>query len=147
MHATANRHGVTLTNALVASVVSGCLAGLAVVALYAGIAPASSGLGAAAITGDACRACGVIEQVRRIENPRPSGNASTVVSSRDEAIVMLLVALGGATLAPPPSALYEVNVRMADGSLRTILGQRPPRWQTGDPVKVVKGALEARTIR
>ena len=147
MHATANRHGLTLPSALAASVVSGCIAGLAVAALYAGMAPAPAGLSAAAITGNACRACGVVEEVRRVENPQPGKNVSTVVASRDEGIVMLLVALGGVTLAPPPAALYEVSVRMADGSLRTILGQRPPRWQTGDPVKVVKGEIEARTTR
>ena len=147
MHATANGHDTTLPSSLAASIVSGCLVGLAVAGLYAGVVPAPSGLGAAPNTSEMCRACGVVEQVRRIEAPRPQDTASTVVSSRDEAIVMLLVALGGATLAPPPPTLYEVSVRMADGSLRAIRGFHAPRWRAGDPVKVVKGELEARAIR
>jgi len=146
MHATANRHDTTLPSA-VASILSGCLVGLAVVALYTGIAPAPSGLGAAPGAAGACRACGVVEEIRKIENPRPRDDASTVVGSRDEAIVMLLVALGGATLQPPPASLYEVSVRMADGSLRAIRDYQAPRWQPGDLVKVVKGELEARTTR
>jgi hypothetical protein len=147
MHATANRHDTTLPSGVVASVLSGCLVGLAVAGLYAGIAPAPSGLGAAPNTAETCRACGVVEEVRRIEAPRPHDAASTVVSSRDEAIVMLLVALGGATLAPPPSTLYEVSVRMADGSTRAIRALHAPRWRAGDPVKVVRGELEARATR
>jgi len=146
MHATANRHDTTLPGAL-ASILSGCLVGLAVAALYSGIAPAPWGLGAAPGAASACRACGVVEQIRKIDNPRPRDDASTVIGSRDESIVMLLVALGGATLQSPPASLYEVSVRMADGSLRAIRGYHPPRWQPGDLVKVVKGELEARTTR
>jgi hypothetical protein len=147
MHATANRHDTTLPSTLASSILSGCLVGLAVAALYTGIAPGPSGLGVTSGAGSACRPCGIVEQVRKIENPRPRDDASTVVGSRDETILMLLVALGGATLQPPPASLYEVSVRMADGSLRAIRGYRAPRWQPGDPVKVVKGELEARTIR
>lgn len=147
MHATVNRPHTTLPGTLASSILSGCLVGLAVAALYTGIAPAPSGLGAAPGAGSACRACGVVEQIRKIEYPRPRDDASTVVASRDESIVMLLVALGGATLAPPPASLYEVSVRMADGSLRAIRGYHAPRWQPGDLVKVVKGELEARTTR
>jgi hypothetical protein len=148
MHATANRPHTTLPSTLASSILSGCLVGIAVAALYTGIAPApSSGFGAVPGAGSACRACGVVEQIRKIENPRPRDDASTVVGSRDESIVMLLVALGGATLAPPPASLYEVSVRMADGTLRAIRGDHAPRWQPGDLVKVVKGELEARTTR
>jgi hypothetical protein len=147
MHATANGPDTTLPPGIVASILSGCLVGLAVAGLYAGVAPAPSGPGAAPNTAETCRACGVVEEVRRIEAPRPHDAASTVVSSRDEAIVMLLVALGGATLAPPPSTLYEVSVRMADGSMRAIRALHAPHWRAGDPVKVVKGELEARATR
>jgi outer membrane lipoprotein SlyB len=38
---------------------------------------------------------------------------------------------------------YEIKVRLDDGSARTFHQQNPPRWNTGDRVKIVKGALRS----
>jgi hypothetical protein len=57
-------------------------------------------------------------------------------------IVMLLSALRGTPVASRRKKIYEVSVRMDDGSIRAVRGSRLPDWKLGDRVKVVKGRVE-----
>jgi hypothetical protein len=142
MDASGHVPAATLPVALGVSLVSACLAGLGVVLLYGDFAPHPAQPVAAAA--QVCGYCGVVESIRRVRTPEPRFEASTITVSRDAGILMLIGALGGTRITPPPSMFYEVSVRMADGSVRAMRESRVPRWRIGDRVKVVKGRIAAR---
>lgn len=91
---------------------------------------------------DGCGYCGVVEQVREIKSSAPRYGISTVSGGRDEMIVMLLSALSGAPAKPDQRKMYEVSVRMDNGSIRAVREGRAPDWKLGDRVKFVKGRVE-----
>jgi len=96
----------------------------------------------AAISEGRCDYCGVVEKVREISNTGPRYAASTIAGGRDQVIVMLLGALAGTRAATVSARIYEVSVRMDDGSIRAVRDAGMPQWKTGDRVKVVKGRVE-----
>jgi hypothetical protein len=124
-------------------VLMGCLAGSGTVTGWSTFPPAEmQGHTATVPTVDGCRYCGVVEQVREIKSGTPRYGVSTVSGGRDEMIVLLLSALSGAPAASGQQKIYEVSVRMDNGSIRAIRGSRLPDWKLGDRVKVVKGQVE-----
>ncbi len=92
-------------------------------------------------TGLACNACGVIEEVRTLEAAVPRHEVSTVAGGGTEGIAVILGALGG-KLRPGPGEIYQVEVRMRDGSVRAFRSAAPSAWKPGDRVKVIMGKIE-----
>lgn len=127
---------------LAAVVFSGLLAGLGAVTGWSQFPPEGSLPAATARVADGCRYCGVVEQVREIKSRATSYGGSTVSGGRDEMIVMLLSALSGTPDTSGQKKIYEVSVRMDNGSTRAVRGSRVPDWKLGDRVKVVKGRVE-----
>jgi hypothetical protein len=107
----------------------------------------------------ACNICGVVEQVRVLENPGPGTESGTVegglagpaagyqmASRRGEGLLILLSALSagmsGSAGGGAPAGIYETEVRLEDGSIRVLRDSRAPPWKPGDRVKVIKGRIE-----
>jgi hypothetical protein len=84
-----------------------------------------------------CSVCGVVEAVREL-GPAPG---LQLQGGRDEGTVMLIAALGGASMAGP-ARIYETSVLHDDGSVRVLRVSVAPRWKRGDRVRVVKGRVE-----
>ena len=88
-----------------------------------------------------CGNCGVIEDVRESRSAASRHEAATVPGGRAGVVVLILGALGG-NFRIDPVRIYEVEVRMQDGSLRTFQSAAPPARKPGDRVKVVRGRIE-----
>jgi hypothetical protein len=129
--------------ALGAVTLVGCLAGIGAVTQPSSLALEQSTSAAAAILDGRCDYCGVVEKVREISNTGPRYAASTVAGGRDQVIVMLLGALSGTRASAVRAKIYEVSVRMDNGSIRAVRDAGMPQWKTGDRVKVVKGRVES----
>jgi hypothetical protein len=93
-----------------------------------------------ASAGRACNACGIIEEVREFHSAASRHEVSTVAGGGVEGIAVILGTLGG-KLRLDPVKIYEVAVRMQDGSVRNFHSATPPPWKAGDRVKVVMGAI------
>jgi hypothetical protein len=118
-----------------AVIVSGGLAGV-------GILNQQSSATSTPLTGVACRYCGIVEQIREVKLSPPHYSVSSVSAGRNQAILMLLSALSGATVADGPTWIYEVSVRMDDGSIRAVRDGRLPKWRLGERVKIIKNQVE-----
>lgn len=118
-----------------ALILSGGLAGLGVLSQQGGATPTTS----ARVD---CHFCGIVEQIREVKLSPPDYSVSSIAAGRNEAIVMLLSALSGATVTDGPTKIYEVSVRMDDGSIRAVRGGRVPAWKLGERVKIVKNQVE-----
>lgn len=100
-----------------------------------------------------CASCGVVEIVRVVEHrrPEPAGApegrlAESVLGYRmggggGEGFVLLLGAMAGASPAARARLLYEVDVRLEDGSVRTFRLAGEPPWRLGDRVRVIQGRI------
>lgn len=100
-----------------------------------------------------CASCGVVEIVRLVELRRgasaaaPEGRLSESVlgyrmgGGGGEGFVLLLGALAGAAPAARAQTVYEVDVRLEDGSLRTFRQAGEPRWRLGERVRVIQGRI------
>jgi outer membrane lipoprotein SlyB len=100
-----------------------------------------------------CASCGVVEIVRVVEHrrPEPAGApegrlAESVLGYRmggggGEGFVVLLGAMAGAAPAKRARLVYEVDVRLEDGSVRTFRQPGEPPWRLGDRVRVIQGRL------
>lgn len=118
-----------------AVIVSGSLAGLGVLSQHGGATSTPS-------ASVACHYCGIVEQIREVEISPPHYGVSTVAAGRTEGILMLLSALSGATVTDSQTRIYEVSVRMDDGSIRAVRGGRMPEWSLGERVKIIKNQVE-----
>jgi len=125
-----------------AVILAGCLAGLGALTGPSGLAPNESASAVAARAGATCGNCGIVDQVREIENTAPKYGVSTISGGRDEVIVVLLGALNGTTATSVRPRIFEVSVRMDNGSIRAVRGTRMPQWKAGDRVKFVKGQVD-----
>ncbi len=125
-----------------AVVLSGCLAGLGALTGWSDLSLDGSGPAATARAAGGCRYCGVVEQVREIKSRSTRYGVSTVSGGRDEMIVMLLSVLSGTPDTSGQMKIYEVSVRMDNGSIRAVRGGRVPDWKLGDRVKIVKDQVE-----
>lgn len=106
-----------------------------------------------------CASCGVVEIVRVVEHRRrdlagatagrlsPEGRISESVlgyrmgGGGGEGFVVLLGAMAGASPAARARLVYEVDVRLEDGSVRTFRQPGEPPWRLGDRVRVVQGRI------
>lgn len=86
----------------------------------------------------ACRACGVVEDVRSVTLEGAQYGVSTV---NGEGFAMFFALLRG-KLANTPVQIYETEVLLQDGSVRVIRESTPPAWKPGDQVKVVMGRVK-----
>jgi hypothetical protein len=86
-----------------------------------------------------CGNCGVIEGVR--ERPPAASRHEALADGRAGVVMMILGALGG-DFRLYPTRIYEVEVRMEDGSVRTFQSATPSERKPGDRVKVVRGRIE-----
>lgn len=118
-----------------AAVVSGSLAALGILSQQGDATPTPS-------TRVGCHYCGIVEQIRQVRISPPDYGVSTVAAGRNEAIVMLLSALSGATVKERRTRIYEVSVRMDDGTIRAVRNGRVPAWSLGERVKIVKNRIE-----
>ena len=87
-----------------------------------------------------CNACGVVERVRVIPASQPPHMVSTVTGGGTEGIAVLFGALTG-RFEVTPVRVFQIEVRMKDGSLRAFLVGYEPLWQQGDRVKVQSGRV------
>jgi hypothetical protein len=135
---TRNREAETVSQIL--------LAALVVVACVAGIPPIVDTVvkSLAQLKGDsaraafACGSCGVVQNVREVTLGGPKYGVSTVSG---EGFAMLFALLKG-KLGTGSMKIYEVEVRLQDGSVRVIREGTPPAWHPGDHVKVVMGRIK-----
>lgn len=100
-----------------------------------------------------CGNCGVVEIVReapprgREPGAAPEGGVpESVLGYRmggggGEGFVILLGAMAGATRAGGAGRVYEVDVRMEDGAVRTFRHPLEPAWRLGDRVRVIQGRI------
>lgn len=110
----------------------------------------------------ACGTCGIVEAVVESEKP---GEASGVGMAggalggavigrqfgrgRGQDVLTVLGAIGGAVAGHQVEKqvrtvkVYEVRVRMGDGSARSVTQATPPSWRPGDPVRIEGGAISA----
>lgn len=109
-----------------------------------------------------CYDCGTVESVREVEQKGEGTGLGAVAGGigglilgnqvgggAGKKIATVLGAAGGAYAGHQveknarASKSYETSVRMEDGSYRTVTSPGAPTWRTGDPVRVVNGALQA----
>lgn len=109
-----------------------------------------------------CYDCGTVESMREVEQKGEGTGLGAVAGGigglilgnqvgggTGKKIATVLGAAGGAyaghQVEKNARAMksYETSVRMEDGSYRTIASPSAPTWRTGDPVRVVNGALQA----
>jgi outer membrane lipoprotein SlyB len=109
-----------------------------------------------------CAECGVIESTREVATQGEGSGlgavggavvggllGSQVGGGRGQDIATVVGAVGGAVAGNAvekrvkSTSGYEVTVRLEDGSTRVIPFASAPAWRTGDPVKVVDGAIRS----
>jgi outer membrane lipoprotein SlyB len=114
----------------------------------------------AAVVRPACATCGVVESIVEIEKPGEGTGLGAAGGALGGAVIgkqfgngngrtalTLLGAIGGALAGHQiekqvrASKVYEVRIRMEDGSLRTLTQAGAPTWRSGDRVRVEGGAL------
>lgn len=123
------------------AVACGLLA-LAVLAVQRSRAPVA-GSTVIATRGPACRACGVVAQVREVPAAAPGYRGGAVAGGRDALVVTLLLALTGRQAAAVPARTYEVSVRLNDGSIVAVREGGVARWKVGDAVRLIGGRVES----
>ena len=124
--------------------------------------PVTSGSTPVAAPKAACATCGVVVSVRSVEQKGEGSGLGAVAGGVTGAVVgkqmgkgtgntimTLLGAAGGAYAGHQieknvkTSKRFDVEVRMEDGSLRTLSQDTEPAFRTGDKVRVENGALRA----
>ncbi|MCX7150132.1 MAG: glycine zipper 2TM domain-containing protein [Rhodocyclales bacterium] len=110
-----------------------------------------------------CIDCGVITNVRQVTNEGKGTGAGAIIggiaggvlgsnvgSGNTRTLASIAGAVGGGMLgnsiekSQRQTTSYQVNVRMDDGSTRTIAADTLPSWRIGDKVKLVGGAIVSR---
>lgn len=108
----------------------------------------------------ACHSCGTVENIREIEKPGDGSGLGMAGGAIGGAVVgkqfgngrgrdalTILGAIGGgyaghqAEKNMRTTKSYEVQVRMEDGSLRSLPSATPPNWRAGDRVRVDGGSI------
>lgn len=140
-----SRNGTTVSVPLAVGAVifSGLLVGLGAVQGQSSLSLDASRFVTASGAPLGCSSCGVVQDVREIANAGPGYEVSTVASSRDDLILILLSSLSGSKIGSAPRKIYEVNVRMDDGSVRAARLGVAPQWKAGDRVRFLKGRVES----
>jgi len=108
----------------------------------------------------ACANCGVVESIREVKQSGDASGVGAVAGGVGGAVVgkqfgkghgndllTVLGAVGGAIAGHQveknvrSTVVYEVNVRMEDGSVRSFPQSTPPAWRPGERVRVDGSAL------
>lgn len=108
----------------------------------------------------ACHSCGTVESIREIEKAGEGSGLGMAGGAIGGAVVgkqfgngrgrdalTILGAIGGGFAGHQVEKnirtvkSYEVQVRMEDGSLRSLPSTTPPNWRAGDRVKVEGGSI------
>ena len=109
-----------------------------------------------------CNNCGTIENIREVTKPGDGSGLGAVGGAvggavlgrqfgngRGKDLLSVLGAVGGGFAGHQVEKSvrsvksYEVQVRMEDGSLRTVPSATQPNWRTGDRVKVDGGGISS----
>lgn len=112
----------------------------------------------------ACPACGVVESIRVVERDGAASGVGAVAggvtgavvgnqfgSGNGRAAMTLIGGLGGALAGNTiekkvnRTSVYQVKVRMDDGSLRILNPKEQPAFAVGDKVRIENGSLKRRT--
>jgi hypothetical protein len=88
-----------------------------------------------------CGNCGVIAGVRELRTAASPQEGTPQAGGRAGIVMLILGALGG-NFPVDPGKIYEIEVRMQDGSVRTIQSATAPARKPGDRVKIVRGRIE-----
>ncbi len=110
-----------------------------------------------------CPDCGVIANVRQVNNEGKGSGAGAVIGGlagaalgsnvgrgNTRTLASIAGAVGGGMLgnsiekSQSRTTSYEVTLRMDDGSTRTIASDTMPSWRIGDKVKLIGGAIVSR---
>ncbi len=126
----------------VALIVAACLAWVApaVVDMLALNLKQGGGAGTAR-TESPCGNCGVIEEVREFE-PTASRHGISTATGGHAGLALIILGALGSDFRIDPVKIYQVEVRMQDGSVRTFKSLVAPARRPGDRVKVVRGRIE-----
>lgn len=93
-------------------------------------AVAAPAIAAPAARASRCAECGVIESMREIKAPQEKTGTDAfggiAAGSRG---------VNGAT----PLRIYEITIRLRDGTMRVIQDAKPATWRRGEPVTVIAG--------
>lgn len=110
-----------------------------------------------------CLNCGMVESVREVTT-RAQGSGvgaaggavvggllgNQVGSGHGRELATIVGAIGGAVAGNQvegnikATRSYNITVRLDNGHTRSFHQSTPPRWRSGDHVRIVKGALRAR---
>lgn len=141
---------------------SASVAGLAPAAVAAA-APQEQARPAPVAQAAPCLNCGVVESVREVTT-RAQGSGvgaaggavvggllgNQVGSGHGRELATIVGAIGGAVAGNQvegnikATRSYNITVRLDNGHTRSFHQSTPPRWRSGDHVRIVKGALRAR---
>jgi outer membrane lipoprotein SlyB len=107
-----------------------------------------------------CNNCGVVENIREIETKGEASALGTIAGGAGGALLgnqvgngngrtamTVLGAVGGALAGREieknvkKTKSYAIDVRLEDGSTRTISSTTSPAWRIGDHVRVVNGEI------
>ncbi len=93
-------------------------------------AVAAPAIAAPATRAPRCAECGVIESMREIKVPQEKTGIDAFggIASGSRG-------LGGAR----PLRLYEITIRLRDGTMRVIQDAKPAIWRHGEPVTIIAG--------
>lgn len=110
-----------------------------------------------------CLDCGVVANVRQVNNEaKPSGAGavigglagavlgSNIGRGNTRTVASIAGAIGGGLLgntiekSRSQTTSYEVSLRMDDGSTHTIASEAMPSWRIGDKVRLDSGAIVSR---
>jgi hypothetical protein len=130
-----------LTLLAVSLIVAACLAWIAPVVDMLALNLNQGGGASTAATELPCGNCGVIADVRELPTAASRQGATPQTGGRAGIVMIILGALGG-NFQIEPAKIYQVEVRMRDGSVRTIQSATAPARKPGDRVKVVRGRIE-----
>jgi hypothetical protein len=130
-----------LTLLAVSLIVAACLAWIAPVIDMLALNLRQGGGASTASTETLCGYCGVIEEVREFE-PTASRHGISAATGGHAGLAMIILGALGGNFRIDPVKIYQVEVRMQDGSVRTFQSTTAPARKTGDRVKVVRGRIE-----
>lgn len=130
-----------LTLLVVSLAVAACLAWIVSVVERAPPTPQQGAGGSTARVQPPCGNCGVIEEVRELGTAASRQEGVAQAGGRAGIVMIILGALGG-NFRLDPEKIYQVEVRMQDGSVRTFQSTTAPARKPGDRVKIVRGRIE-----
>jgi hypothetical protein len=125
----------------VSLIVAACLAWIAPAIDMLALNLQQGGGASTARTALPCGNCGVIEKVREF-GPTASRHGISTATGGHAGLALIILGALGSDFRIDPVRIYQVEVRMQDGSVRTFQSITAPARKPGDRVKVVRGRIE-----